>query len=215
LDGTPIHHAYGLITPVPTTKVPTTMGPTTIVPTTMGPTTMGPTTKVPTTMGPTTRAPTTRASPASNAHTTTNLQPPSNIQMWINSGFLYIIAKGEPGSTLEMSLNSSPFTNFLQSNAIANANGDFQVTINGYNTPTLFNKILTANASSYYVRTVKDGKTSETIKWKNIFNNCYFNNPGQNDATDMASFASTLTDANNYCIKTLGMSENLLSHSYP
>ena len=143
------------------------------------------------------------------------LEAPSNINMWLNNSVIYIIGKGVPGSTIEMS-QEMPFNNFLPSNTIANANGDFQSSINSSNNSALFNKILGATNAENKVRAVKDCKSSSIITFNtNNFNSCYFNNPAQNNAKDMASFTSSLSAANEYCVNTLNISSSSLSQSYP
>ena len=154
---------------------------------------------------------------STNTHDST-LETPSEIQMWMNSSVIYIIGKGAPGSTLEIS-EELPFNNILPSNAnaIANANGDFQASIIGSNNSTLFNQILQASVSGYKVRAEKDGKSSSMITFNATnFNNCYFNNTAQQNANDMASFSSSLSAANEYCVNTLGFpANNSLPKSYP
>jgi len=140
----------------------------------------------------------------------------------MNNGVIYIIAMGEPGSTLEVSLDNSTFTNFLPSsaNTTADSSGNFQCKFN-YTYSNVWNIMIPGgeiSPSSYKMRTTKDGKTSDIITWNaDTFNDCYFNNTGQNTATDMASFKSTLEAANNYCIHTLDFpsTNNGLPQSYP
>jgi phage-related tail fiber protein len=133
----------------------------------------------------------------------------------LNNNMIYIIAMGEPGSTLEVSLDNSTFTNFLPSsaNTTADSSGNFQCKFN-YTYSNVWT-IIAGNPSFYKMRTTKDGKTSDIITWNtDTFYYCYMNNPGQNTATDMASFKSTLEAANNYCIKNNVPSDSILQ-SYP
>ena len=134
--------------------------------------------------------------------------------MWMNNAIIYIIGKGTPGATLELSLSKSPFINILPSDVIVNTSGDIEYSINGNgnNTEnTLFNNIVTElNETIVYFRLSYKGKTSPIISWNDFnFGYCYTNNPEQNTATDSKSFQSTLKAANEYCVNQLDWSSRM------
>ena len=134
--------------------------------------------------------------------------------MWMNNAIIYIIGKGTPGATLELSLSKSPFINILPSDVIVNTSGDIEYSINGNgnNTEnTLFNNIVTElNETTVYFRLLYKGKTSPIISWNDFnFGYCYTNNPEQNTATDSKSFQSTLKAANEYCVNQLDWSSRM------
>ena len=144
---------------------------------------------------------------------------PDNIQMWMNNSVVYIIGKGTLGATLELSLSESPFTNILPSDVIVNSSGDIEYSINDNTDTTLFNNIVTElNGQKVYFRLSKSGQTSPIISWSSLnFADCYFNNPGQTNATGIKSFQPSLKAANEYCVNTLGWSvtNNGLPTSWP
>jgi len=120
---------------------------------------------------------------------------------------------------LELSLSESPFTNILPSDVIVNSSGDIEYSINDNTDTTLFNNIVTElNGQKVYFRLSKSGQTSPIISWSSLnFADCYFNNPGQTNATGIKSFQPSLKAANEYCVNTLGWSvtNNGLPTSWP
>jgi len=148
-----------------------------------------------------------------------NLSQPKSIQMWMNNSVVYIIGKGTPGATLELSLSKSPFQNILPSDVKVNSSGEIDYSINGNTDTTLFNNIVTElNETTVYFRLSYKGQTSPIISWNDFnFGYCYFNNPAQNNATDSKSFQTTLKAANEYCVNQLDWSatNNGLPTSWP
>ena len=210
------------LTPSPYTPTPTPPAPTPYTPTPTPPTPTPYTPPAPKpTPTPTPPAPTPTPTPpapkpASNVVPGNTLSPPESIQMWMNNSVVYIIGKGTPGATLELSLSKSPFQNIFPAgySPTVNTSGDIEYSINGNgnNTEnTLFNNIVTElNETIVYFRLSYKGKTSPIISWNDFnFGYCYFNNPAQNTATDISSFQSTLKAANEYCVNQLDWSSRM------
>ena len=156
------------------------------------------------------------------ANVVKSLSPPESIQMWMNNSVVYIIGKGRPGATLELSISKSPFTNILPSDITVNNSGEIEYSINGNGNNaenTLFNNIVTElNETTVYFRLSYKGQTSPIISWNDYnFGYCYSNNPQQNTAKNISSFQNTLKDANDYCVNTLGWpsTNNGLPTSWP